>query len=194
MVAHGLLDEVDVVLAQRPEVPQRLRDRPAPVRVEPQPGTRAERLADGRDHLEVLRVVEADLEVEDLEARREAVGDLSLEALPRAAREVVEVRGLLLLEPAEEPPERLSARSAADVPQRHVDPGPGEVARAGAELPEAVREDVAAHRLAVPRIASDDERRHRARPRPRPRPCRRRSTPRPSRRDRHPSSASRARR
>ena len=114
MIAHGLLDEVDVVLAQRSEIPQRLRQRPAAVRIEPQARTGAERLAHGRDQLEVLRVAEPDLEVEDLEAGSEAVLDLWLEALRRAAREVVEVRRLLLLKPAEEPPERLAAGAAAE--------------------------------------------------------------------------------
>ena len=70
MIAHGLLDEVDVVLLERAKVANRLRKRPASVRVEAEPRACAEGFAHGRDHGEVLRVVEADLEVEDLEAGR----------------------------------------------------------------------------------------------------------------------------
>ncbi len=49
------------LLAHCPEVPQSLWNRPGSVRVEPKPGPRAERLPHGRDHLQVLRVVQADL-------------------------------------------------------------------------------------------------------------------------------------
>ncbi len=42
VIANGLLDEVDVVLAECPEVAERLRNRPAAVRVEPEPRRRAE--------------------------------------------------------------------------------------------------------------------------------------------------------
>src|SRR5581483_12507079 len=79
----------------------------------------------------------------------------------RAAGEVVEVGRLLLPKPAEEPPERLFPGAAAEIPERDVDAGPGEVSRARAELPETVRERVAPHLLAVPRLAPAHERRHR---------------------------------
>src|SRR5262249_5401776 len=95
-----------------------------------------------------------------VEAGPEACLDLGAEAPLRATCKVVEVRGLLPLEPAQESPQRLPGGSAADVPQGDVDSRPGEVARTRTELPEAVREHVAAHRLPVPRIASDDEGRH----------------------------------
>src|SRR5207245_2556814 len=41
VVAHGLLDEVDVARGHRSEVPKRLWNRPAPVRVDSEPGTSA---------------------------------------------------------------------------------------------------------------------------------------------------------
>jgi hypothetical protein len=161
MLADRLLDKVDVVFAQRSQVSHRLRDRPTSVRIDTQSGFRTKVRAHGRDHLGVLRVVEPDLQVEHLEAGFEARFHLGAEALNRPTCEVVEVRCLTLLESTQKSPQRLSARSAADVPQSHVDPCPGEVARAGAELPEAVREDVATHGVAIPGVSPDDEGRHR---------------------------------
>src|SRR5262245_57031113 len=153
MIADRLLDEVDVVLTERPQVSDRLWDRPASVRIDPESGLGPETLTHGRDHLDVLRVAQADLQLEDVETRREPLFHLGAEALSRATREVVEVRRLSLLKSAQKSPQWLSARSAADVPQRHVDSCPGEVSRAGAELPEAVRECVTTHRVAVPGVS-----------------------------------------
>src|SRR5262245_38636615 len=161
MIANGLLDEIEVEFGERVKVAGRLWERPAAVRVEPEPGRCTERFPHGRDQFDVLVVVETDLEIADLEARGEAVGGLLREALARAAREVIEVRRVRPLQPTEQAPERFAAGAPADVPERHVDAGPGEVARAGAELPEAVGERVAAHRLPVPWIAPEHERRHR---------------------------------
>src|SRR5437879_8209565 len=132
MVAHGLLDEVDVVLFERSEHANGVGERPAAVRIEPEARPSSERLAHRRDLHEILRVVESDLEVEDLESVREPVGDLRGEALVRAAREVVEIRRRRLLPAAEEPPEWLAGCASADVPQGHVDAGPSEGAGAGA--------------------------------------------------------------
>src|SRR5262249_33579188 len=154
MIAHGLLNEVDVVLLERSEQANGLRECPAAVGVKAETRPSSKRLAHGSDQLEIFRVVEADLEVEDVESVREPVGDLLLEAVGRAAREVVEVRRRGYLLAAEDPPERLTGCASTDVPERHVDAGPGEVAGAGAELPEPVREGVAAHCVAVPRVAA----------------------------------------
>ncbi len=68
MVAHGLLDEVDVVLLERSEHANGLGERPAAVRIEPEARHRSERLAHRRDLHEILCFVESDLEVEDLES------------------------------------------------------------------------------------------------------------------------------
>ena len=162
MIPHRLLDEVDVELVERPQVSDSLGRRPAAVRIQAQARRGAERLADAGNRVEIVEVAEADLEVEDVEARRQPVGDLCLEALTRVARQVVEVRCFGLLQPAEHSPDGLSAGAAADVPQRRVDPRPGEVARPGSELPQPVRERVVTHRIAVPWIATDDERRERS--------------------------------
>src|SRR5581483_12439319 len=118
MVANGLLDEVDVVLLERRQHPDSLTQGPAAVRVEAQPRLGAEELAGRGDGREIVRVFEPDLEVEDVEAGGEAVGDLRGQLLPRAAGEVVEVGRLLLPKPAEEPPERLFPGAAAEIPER----------------------------------------------------------------------------
>ena len=122
---------------------------------------RTERRPHRGDHGEVGRLLEPDLEVERVEAAREAVRALRREVVGVAAGEVVEVRHLAPHETAEQPVERDAGAARAEVPQRHVDAGPGEVARADPELPEAVAEEVRAHGLAVPGIAADDERPHR---------------------------------
>ena len=106
------------------------------------------------------RVVQPDLEVEDVVAGREPRRDLRAQLVVLAAREVEEVRHVAAHRAAEQAPERLADGLAADVRERHVDAGPGEVARAGAELPEAEVERVGAHRVAVPGVAPDRERRH----------------------------------
>ena len=101
MIPHGLLDKVDVALLHRPQVADGLWNRPASVGVDAEQGPGSERVAHRRDHPEVHCIVQPDLEVEDLEAGLDAVIDLGGEALLSAAREVVEVGGFLLLEPAE---------------------------------------------------------------------------------------------
>src|SRR5262249_26850528 len=161
MIADRLFNEVDVVLAQRLQVPHRLRERPTSVRIDTESRLGTEVLPHAGDHLDVLRVTESDLEVEDREACFQAIVHLGTKALLRVTRKVVEVRWLSFLESGEESQERLSTCSATDVPQRHVDSRPGEVARAGAKLPEAVRERIAPHRVTIPGVTPDDERRHR---------------------------------
>jgi hypothetical protein len=159
-LAHGLLDEVDVVLGESLEHAQRLRHRPVGVDVESQLGARAERVAQRSDHAQVVSLVEPDLEVEDLVARRQSRSRLFPEVVVAAAREVEEVRHVVAHGAAEQAPERLTGGLAADVGERHVDARPGEVARPGAELPQPEAERVGAHRVGVPGIAPDDEGRH----------------------------------
>src|SRR5262249_25819358 len=108
MIADRLFNEVDVVLAQRLQVPHRLRERPTSVRIDTESRLGTEVLPHAGDHLDVLRVTESDLEVEDREACFQAIVHLGAKALLRVTRKVVEVRWLSFLESAEESPERLS--------------------------------------------------------------------------------------
>src|SRR5919198_1996167 len=117
MVSDWLLDEVDVVFRQSPEVSHGLRDAPGAVRVDPQAWAFAERLTNDRHQLEILRVLDADLEVEDVETCPQAVLHLHRDALARSTGQVVEVRGLMLLEPPEQAPDRLAAGVAAEIPE-----------------------------------------------------------------------------
>ena len=123
-------------------------------------GPCAEGVAQGRDHVLVRAVVDSDLEVEDVVPGRQSVLHLRAQLVVVAAREVREVRHVVAQRAAQEPPERLAHGLAADVGQRHVDAGPGEVARPGEELPEPEAERVGPHGIAIPGIASDHEGRH----------------------------------
>ena len=146
--------------ANRSSMRTGLRQRPAGVGIDAQARTGAERVAQRCDHALVLAIVDRHLEIEDVVARREPCLHLRAQIVVLPAREVEEVRHVVAQRAAEQAPERLADGLAADVRERHVDAGPGEVPRAGAELPEAEVERVGAHRVAVPGVAPDRERRH----------------------------------
>ena len=109
-LAHGLLDEVDVVLGQPLQHAQRLRHGPVRVDVESQAWARAERLAQRRDHAQVVAVVQPDLEVEDVVAGAQRRRDLRAQIVVVAAGEVEEVRHVAAHGAAQEAPERLARR------------------------------------------------------------------------------------
>ena len=111
------------------------------VGIEPQ-ARLADRLADGRDDLNIELVAAADLDVEDLEARIDEFLGMGCQLIGRVALDEAEILDLVAHRAAEQLVQRQVRRLADGVPQRQLDAGQGlrEIARrtAGAAGVEAV--------------------------------------------------------
>ena len=142
------------------EQPRRLGDRPGLVDVDPDLAFRPDAAAQGFEHLLFLALVDARLDVIGAITALDAIARLAVDLGGRAPLHVIEVIDLFAHGAAQHAIERLAAFLAAQIPERRVDAGKGEVAGHRLESPDGIDAEIAVDRLLVPGIAADDERRH----------------------------------
>ncbi len=154
----GIFDPEHLVPAV--QQPDGFRQAPGLIGIDADPGLRSRGLAQRRQHLLLAAALDPDLEIEAVVAPRDAVARLGRDLLRRPAREVIEIVDACPHGPAEEAVERLAAILAAEIPQRHVDAGEGEIAGHGPVFPEAGAEDLMGDGLGVPGVLVQHEGRH----------------------------------